>query len=106
MAITNEERNLIASLAQKGKKIADIRRENVPHLTLENVRWAAHGNRATTARGAKRAITTGLLNMRKAKTPTRRAALIDEIDCFVTELYEDHKRMARKVRSISNTLDD
>lgn len=106
MAISNDDRDRIERLVREGKQIVQVWWEDFPKLTYDDVYWAARGRGARSALGAKRRITARLQKAKRAKKPARRADLIDEIDELVTALYEDHKRMAKKLRTIRGALDE
>lgn len=53
----------------------------------------------------RRAITSCLRKVTSAGRSAGRAVLVDEIDHFVKWLYEDHKKVARQIRSFKATLD-
>ena len=105
MAISEDDRDQIETLVREGKHIADVWREDYPKLSYDDVYWAARGRGARSALGAKRMITSRLRKAKGAKSTVRRADLIENTEHLVAVLYEDHKRMARKLRSIRDALD-
>lgn len=105
MSLSNDDRDRIARLVREGRKITEVWREEFPEFDYDDVYWAAYGRGARSAQGAKKMITSRLRRARRTKGRERRAEILDEIDGLVTALYEDHKRMARKLRSIRTALD-
>ena len=100
-----ETQERIARLVREGKPIADVWREDFPELEYDDVYWAAYGRGARSAQGAKRMITSRLQTVKRTRGRERRADILDEVDELVSALYENHKRMARKLRSIRTALD-
>ena len=106
MTLTDADVNQIARLVREGKQIKDVWLEDFPDLEYDEVYWAARGSGARSALGVKRRITSRLRKAARARTQQTRSNLIEEIDDLVTALYEDHKRMATKLRSIRRALSE
>ncbi len=103
MDITKKETARIRRLAQEGKSIADIWREELPRHEYWDVYWTIRGTGEQSARGIKMMITNRLIKLVDCQQGERRG-LVAELQDLVWHLYANHKVNQKKLARIREIL--
>ena len=90
-------------LAQEGKQISDIWRDNFPELGYWDIYIEVYGSGQRSSRGIKKMITARLNKMVDATKPQRRV-ISKELNDLVWHLYNNHKINQYKIDKIRKAL--
>ena len=89
MDISKKDVERMRRLAQEGKQVSKIQKENFHDYTYEQIYTVIYEAGGRAAQGMKRMITTRLNKLLHSNKETR-ASLIDETKRLVLDLYENH----------------
>ena len=103
MSITKKDRQLMIRLAQEGKQISNIWRDNFPELGYWDVYIDVYGSGQRSSRGIKQMISSRLFRMVDATKPQRRV-IVKELNELVWHLYSNHKINQTKIDKIRKAL--
>lgn len=104
MTISKADSKKMQRLAQEGKKIASIRKEDYPSLTYWDVYLEVYGAGQRSALGVKRMITTRIDAVAASKSKKEREGIASELHELVWHLYDDHKVNHAKLSKIRKAL--
>jgi hypothetical protein len=102
--ISKADSQKMQQLAQEGRRITEIVRDEFPKLTYWDVYIEVYGAGKRSAQGVKHMITTRLTAMAASKSKSERAVMLDELQGLVWHLYENHKANQRKLAAIRAAL--
>ncbi len=105
MDISKKDAAKMRRLAQEGKQITRIQREDLPQYTYEQIYEVIYKAGGRSAGGIKSMVTTRLNKLLHSKKETR-ASLINEIQRLVTDLFENHKKNQKKLDKIRKVLQE
>ena len=92
-------------LAQEGKEISKIQRENFPEYSYSDVYVAVYADgEEQSSRGIKTAITRRL-NKLSTLPPVEQSDVIDGIQQLATDLYEQHKASQKRLDQIRSIIE-
>jgi len=103
MDISKKDAAKMQELAQEGKQIARIQRDNFPQYTYGQIYAAIYEAGGKGAQGIKRMITIRLKKLLHSNKEAR-ASLIGEVQRLVTDLFENHKKNQKKLDKIRTAL--
>ena len=104
MEIAKADSQKMKRLAQEGKIITKIWREDFPKLSYWDVYFEVYGAGERSAQGIKSMITTRLKAMAESTSKSQRAVMADELQGLVWHLYENHKANQRIISKIRAAL--
>jgi hypothetical protein len=104
LEITKADSKKMQRLAQEGKKISTIKKEDFPSLTYWDVYVEVYGAGKRSALGVKRMITTRIDAVAASKSKKERAAIAEELQELVWHLYDNHKANQTKLAKIRLAL--
>lgn len=104
MSITKKDKQLMTRLAQEGKPITKIWRDNFSELGYWDIYIEVYGAGQRASGGIKRMITNRLNKMVGATKPERRI-IVKELNDLVWHLYSNHKINQAKIDKIRKALD-
>lgn len=102
--ITKADSKKMQRLAQEGKKISAIRKEDFPALSYWDVYVEVYGSGKRSALGVKRMITTRIEAVAASKSKNERMAIAEELQELVWHLYDNHKLNQTKLAKIRAAL--
>jgi hypothetical protein len=105
MAIPKSDSAMMIKLAQEGKQIAKIWREDFPKYEYQDIYFEVYGNGERSAKGLKVMITNRLNSIQGTSSKKQQKLIIDELHDLVWHLYEQHKSNQKKIDSIRKALD-
>ncbi len=105
MDISKKDTAKMQQLAQEGKQVARIQKEDFPDYTYEQIYAVVYEAGGRAAQGVKRMITTRLNKVLHSNKETR-TILINEIKRLVLDLYENHKMNQKKLDKIRKALQE
>jgi flagellin-specific chaperone FliS len=105
MDISKKDATKMRQLAQEGKQISKIQRENFSQYTYEQIYAVIYEAGGRAAGGMKKMITIRLNKLLHSNKETR-ASLINEIQRLVTDLFENHKKNQKKLDKIRKALQE
>jgi len=105
MNISKKDAARMQSLAQEGKQVSKIQKENFPDYTYEQIYAVIYEAGGRAAQGIKRMITIRLNEMLHSKKETRKV-LVSETKRLVLDLYENHKMNQKKLDKIRKALQE
>lgn len=91
-------------LAKEGKLISKIWREDFPEYSYDDVYMAVYGSGEKGSMGVKRMI-TNRLNKLVTLPPTEQEGMIEEINGYVTYLYEKHISSQKRIDQIRSIIE-
>ena len=101
--ITLKDSQLMRRLTREGKSIANIVKEDFPHLTYHEVYMEVYSEGGKSSQGIKTMISKRLNKLVEAEESERRK-LVKEIQDLVWHLYNKHKENHRKLANIRKAL--
>src|SRR5260370_18378792 len=104
MTITKADSQKMQRLAQEGKTIIKIFREDFPKESYWDVYFEVYGGGERSSLGIKRMITARINAMAKSTSKSESATMADELHGLVWHLYENHKANQRKLSKIKERL--
>lgn len=104
MEVTKADSKKMQRLAQEGKKISAIRKEDFPKLSYWDVYVEVYGAGKRSALGVKRMITTRIEAVAASKSKKERMAIAEELQELVWHLYDNHKLNQAKLAKIRAIL--
>ncbi len=104
MEISKVDSKKMSRLAQEGKKISAIRKEDFPKLSYWDVYVEVYGAGKRSALGVKRMITKRIDAVASSKSKKERMEIAVELHELVWHLYEDHKKNHAKLSKIRKAL--
>ena len=104
MEISKVDSKKMQRLAQEGKKIVAIQKEDFPKLSYWDVYVEVYGNGKRSALGVKRMITTRIDTVASSKSKKERMEIATELHELVWHLYNDHKVNHTKLSKIRKAL--
>jgi len=102
--ITKADSKKMQRLAQEGKKISRIKKEDFPSLTYWDVYVEVYGAGKRSALGVKRMITTRIDAVAASKSKKDRQAIAEDLQELVWHLYDNHKANQAKLARIRSAL--
>ena len=105
MPISKPDSVKMQRLAQEGKKIADIWKQEFPKMTYWDVYFEIYGAGGRGAMGVKRMITNRINSIAKSTSPNERKEIAKELQELVWHLYNNHKTNHVKLSEIRAALD-
>lgn len=103
MAVTKKDSAEMQRLAQEGKQISKIQKEDFKEYSYWDIYIEVYGSGERSSVGIKRMI-TGRLNKLINSPKNERRLIVKEIDELVWHLYENHKINQKKIDTIRKTL--
>lgn len=103
MAVTKKDSAEMKRLAQEGKQISKIQKEDFKEYSYWDIYIEVYGSGERSSVGIKRMI-TGRLNKLINSPKSERRLIVKEIDELVWHLYENHKINQKKIDTIRKTL--
>ncbi len=104
MTISKSDSNKMRRLAQEGKQISMIVKEDFPHLDYSDVYVEVYSAGERSSRGIKRMITIRLDAMAASTRKSERKAMVKELHELVWHLYNNHKTNREKLSRIRAAL--
>ncbi|MDQ3060951.1 MAG: hypothetical protein M3R45_15780 [Pseudomonadota bacterium] len=104
MAISKTESQKMQLLAQEGKKISKIVKEDFPSLTYWDVYFEIYGSGEKSSLGIKRTITNRINSVVNSTSKKERTEIAEEINNLVWHLYNNHKANQTKIAAIRGAL--
>jgi hypothetical protein len=104
MAISESDSKKMRRLAEEGKRIAQIVREDFPTHEYSEVYLEVYGNGQRSAQGVKRMITNRLKEMAANPSKAERDLIANELHKLVWGLYNNHKTNQEKLNKIRRVL--
>ncbi len=104
MAISKSDSKKMQRLAQEGKQISRIVKEDFPHLDYWDVYFEVYNAGERSSRGIKRMITTRLDAMAASRSKSERKTMVKELHELVWHLYNNHKTNREKLSKIRAAL--
>lgn len=105
MAVTKKDSAEMNRLAQEGKQISKIQKEDFKEYSYWDIYIEVYGSGERSSVGIKRMI-TGRLNKLINSPKNERRLIVKEIDELVWHLYENHKINQKKIDTIRKALKD
>ena len=105
MDISKKDAGEMRRLAQEGKQVARIQKEDFPECTYEQIYTVIYEAGGRAAQGIKRMITTRLNKLLHSNKETR-TSMINETKRLVSDLYENHKKNQKKLDKIRNAMQE
>ncbi|MBC8549346.1 MAG: hypothetical protein H8D23_06815, partial [Candidatus Brocadiales bacterium] len=96
MAVTKKDSAEMKRLAQEGKQISKIQKEDFKEYSYWDIYIEVYGSGERSSVGIKRMI-TGRLNKLINSPKSERRLIVKEIDELVWHLYENHKINQKKI---------
>lgn len=103
MSISKRDKQKMIRLAQEGKQISDIMKEDFPEWGYDEIYVEVYGGGQRAARGIKVAI-TNRLNKLVDSTKIDRRSIVKELNDLVWHLYNNHKTNQKKIKKIRDAL--
>ena len=105
MDISKKDAERMRQLAQEGKQVSKMQKEDFPDYTYEQIYAVIYEAGGRAAQGMKRMITIRLNKLLHSKKETRKV-LVSEIQHLVTDLFENHKKNQKKLDKIRKSLQE
>jgi len=105
MDISKKDVATMQRLAQEGKQISKIQREDFPRYTYDQIYAEIYDAGIRGAQGIKRMVTANLNKLVHAKKEERKAMII-QLQRLVTDLYENHMKNQKKLGKIRKALEE
>jgi len=103
MDISKKDAAKMKLLAQEGKQVSKIQKENFANYTYEQIYAVIYEAGGRAAQGMKRMITIKLNKLLHSKKETRKV-LVRETQHLVTDLFENYKKNQKKLDKIRKLL--
>lgn len=103
MVVPKNDSQKMQRLAQEGKQISKIQKEDFSNYSYWDVYIEVYGAGERSSRGIKRMITERL-NKLISSPKSERRIIVSEIDELVWHLYDNHKINQKKIDAIRKAL--
>ena len=104
MAISKLDSKKMRRLAQEGKQISKIWKEDFPLLDYWDIYIEVYNSGERSSRCIKYMITTRLNNMAASRIRSERSVMVKELHELVWHLYHNHKTNREKLSKIRSIL--
>lgn len=106
MEISKVDSKKMQRLAQEGKKISAIHKEDYPQFGYWDIYVEIYGAGKRSAMGVKRMITSRINAVAESKSKQERLEIAAELQELVVHLYSDHKKNHVKLAKIRSALQE